>query len=100
MIITWSRSLKEMGYNTGMIKCRSEEIRKIVRRRDNHRCFICGAHEDIEKNAISTHHIDGNCENDVVDNVICVCDRCHGMVHRKAEKQIWKSRIEYLMSHR
>ncbi len=42
----------------------------------NHSCIVCK-----ERVSLTLHHIDGNRENNVSDNIVCICSNCHGMAH-------------------
>jgi hypothetical protein len=57
----------------------TDNIRKIVRDRDNHTCQICGD----KGNCV--HHIDYNKQNNNLFNLISLCKKCHGKTgtHRK-----------------
>jgi hypothetical protein len=47
-----------------------------VRMEARHSCLVCR-----ERVALVIHHIDGNRENNVNDNLVLVCANCHGMIH-------------------
>jgi len=42
-------------------------------------CALCG-HREIQ--ALTLHHIDGNSENNVYDNLIVLCHNCHSRYHQ------------------
>lgn len=86
-MVSWKASLIGMGLETGCVPVCLEVLKKIVRDRDRHKCVICGKPEDLSKNKISTHHIDGNRENDVINNLITVCDKCHADLHKHLNKK-------------
>lgn len=41
-------------------------------------CLDCGSVENI-----NIHHVDGNFRNTVIENLVYVCRKCHGLRHRK-----------------
>lgn len=43
-------------------------------------CEICGTTEEIV-----VHHVDGDRENNAIDNLVPVCKSCHGKIHTGAE---------------
>lgn len=43
-------------------------------------CEICGTTEDI-----IVHHVDGDRENNDIDNLVPVCKSCHGKIHTGAD---------------
>ena len=55
------------GYETG-----KTYVKLLVRNRSNKKCFICN-----EVMTLQVHHIDGNSKNNVEDNLVALCRRCH-----------------------
>jgi len=59
-------------------------LSKLIRKRDDYKCQICGL-TDKEyrikaKRALDVHHIDHNKDNNVGDNLITVCRKCHKLL--------------------
>jgi hypothetical protein len=56
-------------------------LSKLIRKRDNYRCQVCGLSEKEyrkkAKRALDVHHIDHNKDNNVEDNLITICRKCH-----------------------
>jgi len=65
-------NIKKNGYKYDKI----EYIFNIIFSRDNYKCQKCG------KKAILIHHIDGNWKNNVYNNLISLCNKCHLNLHR------------------
>jgi predicted nucleic acid-binding Zn ribbon protein len=59
------------------------EMRLITIRSFNGKCFLCN------KNAKTVHHIDYNTENNEIENLILLCESCHGKTNSKREE--WKN---------
>ncbi len=51
-------------------------VQREVRIESGHSCLVCK-----ERVSLNLHHIDGNRENNVPDNIVNICANCHGMVH-------------------
>lgn len=51
----------------------TETLKKSIRERDKYTCQICG-----KEPAIIVHHIDYDKKNNDPENLITVCDKCHG----------------------
>jgi len=58
----------------------SERLKNKIRRRDNNKCRICHFSEITNRN-LSVHHIDGNRYNNVIENLITLCEKCHVKIH-------------------
>lgn len=52
-----------------------------VLHRDNGKCVLCG-----NKKSIIVHHIDEDRSNNVVENLVTLCRRCHPKVHYSKQK--------------
>jgi hypothetical protein len=63
-------------------------LRRSVRERDHYTCQICGNLQD--EVAFNVHHIDYNKDNCNPDNLITLCDSCHGKTN--VDREYW---IEY-----
>jgi hypothetical protein len=61
--------MSESGYR---LKCLKQKINT---------CHICGTGDDL-----IVHHIDGNRENNRLENLIPLCRQCHSRVHTKAKQ--------------
>jgi len=53
------------------------KIKNIVIERDGEQCQICHS-----KDNLIVHHIDKNCENNNLSNLITLCNHCHLNIHR------------------
>ena len=53
-----------------------KNIRKIILKRDNSECQICG-----QKEFIGIHHWNGNREDNSYWNLLTLCPSCHRSVH-------------------
>jgi len=52
------------------------KIREKIIYRDNYICQICN--KKITGKYLHIHHIDYNKQNNTMDNLICLCNKCHG----------------------
>jgi hypothetical protein len=50
-------------------------LKKVIRKRDNYECKICGKKQIIKNHAV--HHIDYNKKNNNPKNLITLCNSCH-----------------------
>lgn len=57
-------------------------LKKTIRERDNYTCKICGCR------GVCVHHIDYNKKNSDNQNLVTLCIKCHGTIHRNREKWI------------
>lgn len=64
--------------------------RKAARKRDNYQCQICKITEEEYGQQMSVHHIkpyrlfDDKVEANKLDNLVCLCEKCHRFVHSNA----------------
>ena len=77
------RGEKNWNWKGGVSGCRrakgfTTRLASEVRKRDGHRCALCGV------DACIVHHIDGNVENNERSNLIILCLSCHGRLHMRA----------------
>lgn len=66
--------------------------RKIVLQKYNNECVACGYDKDVRM--IDLHHIDGNHQNNDINNLWSVCVWCHQRHHRCKEKisiGVWRN---------
>ena len=59
----------------------NEELKKLIRKRDNSKCQICG------KYGKDVHHIDYNKKNNDPKNLITLCHKCHSKTGHN--RKIW-----------
>jgi len=67
----WQR-LKQIRHDYGQAGVEAWE-------RDGQRCVLCSVH--YRDKAIHIHHIDEDHTHNVADNLVCLCLRCHRLVH-------------------
>lgn len=65
------------------------ELKETIRDRDNHICQLCGIPECECDRRLLIHHIDYDKTNCARDNLISLCNRCHGRVHYN--RDYWQS---------
>ena len=76
-------SLKNSGENNGKYIIdypyrNFSNLKKLCASGEKHICDICN--NDIK---LEVHHIDENHENDSLDNLICICHKCHSQIHQR-----------------
>jgi hypothetical protein len=73
-------TMSELGYRE---KCLSQKINV---------CNVCGSNGDL-----LVHHIDGDRNNNQLENLIPVCETCHGKIHASNDKgEKWDKYTEKL----
>jgi hypothetical protein len=55
----------------------TNELRELIRKRDNYKCQICGCPQEECLRKLSVHHIDYDKKNLNPDNLISLCIKCH-----------------------
>lgn len=64
-----------------------QRLRRLIRERDNYTCQECGKTKtEMGRNPI-VHHIDGNYNNNLPDNLICLCHSCHTKIHWQMRRE-------------
>ena len=56
----------------------SEKLKAAIRQRDNYRCRVCNKSQKKNVRKLSVHHIDYDKENLDPQNLVSLCDSCHG----------------------
>ena len=70
---SWKGGISKEPYNFDF----DEELKKLIRKRDNYKCQICGNFQKECIQKLSIHHIDYNKKNSNPDNLISLCKKCH-----------------------
>lgn len=60
----------------------NEELKELIRKRDNHTCQLCGKTKEENKQKLSVHHIDYDKDNLDPKNLISLCRSCNAKVNR------------------
>lgn len=70
------------------------EIRKMIYERDGGRCIICGSHWKLH-----FHHIvfRSSLGSDTLENLVCVCFRCHGIYCHGVKEKRWRESFKEYM---
>ena len=67
----------------------NEELKKLIRKRDNYKCQLCGCPQAENIKKLTIHHIDYNKNNLDSKNLISLCFRCNSKAN--FQKQKWES---------
>lgn len=65
--------------------------REIVRRRDSGLCIVCRDNKEIVSSDVVHHIVPLKEDRDKgldINNLICLCDSCHNIIHREIDKGI------------
>jgi hypothetical protein len=71
----------------------TENLRKLIRQRDNYTCQLCGKTQRQNSRKLCVHHIDYNKKNCNPNNLITLCNICHNKTNIRRE--YW---IKYFLS--
>lgn len=72
----WRGGISNLPYSFDF----NEELKELIRKRDNYQCQICGKKQidlDSFHKKLSVHHVDYNKVNQNPDNLITLCSTCH-----------------------
>jgi len=78
----------------------NKKLKKQIRNRDNHTCQLCGMTEENHLNKykqnLCIHHIDYDKKNCDKNNLISLCNSCHGKT--SMFRGFWREYFEYLIN--
>ena len=76
----------------------NDELKKLIRERDNHTCQLCDKTQEEEGKNLSVHHIDYVKENINPDNLITLCRSCNIKVNygRDAWKKFFEKKLKFI----
>jgi len=78
------------------LEFRSGNLRDVIRNREGHRCFLCGASDNGLKRKLDIHHIDYNKNNSEKRNLVALCHKCH--IQTNTNRNCWKFYLERLLN--
>jgi hypothetical protein len=70
-------SQKGKGRNPNGYPKNWDQIKRIIKERDEFACRLCGE----DGGTLHVHHIDYNVRHNRPDNLVTLCIRCHGVLH-------------------
>ena len=71
------------------------EIKESIRKRDQGKCLMCSS-RGVEGRQIPVHHIDYDKNNNDEENLVCLCERCHGLTN--FNRIFWESMFKSIFS--
>jgi hypothetical protein len=77
----WIGGIAETGYPFNF----NEELKELIRKRDNHTCQLCGKTQKESRRKLDIHHIDYNKENLNSKNLLSLCRKCNVKVNFNRE---------------
>jgi len=82
----------EDRFDRGLIKW-SRSIKRILIKRNGYKCFKCKLSQWLGKPIpLEVHHIDGDSENNMPENLELICLNCHGLTDNFRGKNFGKGR--------
>jgi hypothetical protein len=82
------------GYNPYSLLF-NKQLKEKVRVRDNFVCQLCGVPELEFNKQLSIHHIDYNKENNVINNLVSLCNKCH--LKTNGKRDYWTGYFKELL---
>lgn len=73
----WQRGISKLPYPFDF----NEELKKLIRKRDNYTCQLCGRTQEEEGRKLDVHHIDYIKENLNPNNLTSLCRSCNAKVN-------------------
>lgn len=71
-------------------------FRRLIRKRDNYLCVMCGIHSEKLNRALDVHHINYDKKFTIPENCISLCDNCHRKTN--INKKQWISFFQSILS--
>jgi len=59
----------------------NNKFKKTIRKRDNYICLKCGKHQEMERKALTIHHINYDKQLTIPQNCCTICNKCNGEVN-------------------
>lgn len=70
------------------------KICKLINERDGEKCVICGSHWGIHHHHITFRSSFRDPGNDTLENLVCVCWRCHDIYCHGTKEKRWQRILE------
>ncbi len=77
----WRGGISKLPYSFNF----TEELKELIRKRDNYKCQLCGAPQEEFTRKMTVHHIDYDKENTNPKNLLTLCCRCNSKVNFNRE---------------
>lgn len=74
----------------------NESFRKLIRKRDNQVCMLCGIHREKLNRALDVHHINYDKLLTIPENCISLCTSCH--IKTNSNRESWIDFFKSVMS--
>ena len=91
----WMRGIGKLPWSWEFNKGLKEKVKM----RDSNQCRLCGVlKENISKasgHGLNIHHIDYDKKNNKIENLITLCNQCHGKMNYNRE--VWKPKLYNLL---
>jgi len=77
----WQGGISRLPYSLDF----TPKVKEFIRKRDNHKCQLCGQSQTENKRQLSIHHISYNKQNSNSENLIGLCCSCNTKVNKNRE---------------
>lgn len=72
------------------------KFKRLIRKRDNQVCMLCGIHREKLRRALDVHHIDYDKKITIPQNCISLCQKCH--LPTQVNRTHWTNFLQSLLS--
>jgi len=90
----WDRFISKEPYT----EMWTDKFKRLIRKRDNRICMLCGIHSERLTRALSVHHINYDKTLTIPQNCISLCLNCH--VKTNTNRKYWTTFFQSLLSER
>ncbi len=88
----WDKFICRDPYDQGF----DPAFKRLIRKRDNQICMLCGIHREKLNKALFIHHINYNKEMSIPQNCLSLCNSCHTKTN--SNRKYWISFFQSLLS--
>jgi 5-methylcytosine-specific restriction endonuclease McrA len=74
----------------------NNKFKRVIRKRDNYICMICGIHQEKMRESLTVHHINYDKQLSIPENCVALCRSCHTKTNNNREH--WRLFFQSLLN--